>query len=68
MVKLTQSLEHWLWENHRDLFALILFGHIELFTKEMRQEYIAWCQTDEGRQYLKGGSKYQEDTSEEGEV
>ena len=58
MVKLTQSLEHWLWENHKDKLPLILFGHTELFTEEMQEEYIAWCQTDEGKQYLEGGSKY----------
>lgn len=62
MVKLTQSMHHWLWENHRDIIVLIMFGHIALFTKEMEQEYLAWCQTDEGRQYLKGGSKYREET------
>lgn len=58
MVKLTQSLEHWLWENHKDKLPLILFGHVELFTEEMNKEYLAWCQTDEGKQYLEGGSKY----------
>lgn len=61
MVKLTQSLEHWLWENNRDIIPLILFGHTELFTPEMNKEYLAWCQTDEGRKYLKGGSEYKED-------
>ena len=61
MVKLTQSLYHWLWENHRDILPLIMFGHIELFTEEMQREYFAWCKTDEGRQYLKGGSKYVEE-------
>lgn len=60
MVKMTQSLSHWLWEYHRDIFALILFGHLELFTEEMQREYIEWCKTDEGKQYLKGGSKYKE--------
>lgn len=58
MIKLTQSLSHWLWENHRDKYALIQFGHTELFTKEMQKEYYDWCQTDEGKQYLEGGSKY----------
>jgi hypothetical protein len=58
MIKLTQSLEQWLWENHKDKLALILFGHVELFTEEMQKEYIAWCQTDEGKQHLEGGSKY----------
>lgn len=58
MVKLTQSLAVWLHTNHPETMALIMFGHVELFTPEMQQEYIEWCQTDEGRQYLKGGSKY----------
>jgi hypothetical protein len=60
MVKLTQSLEHWLWENHGDILVSILCGNIELFTEEMKKEYIKWCKTDEGRQYLRGGSKYME--------
>lgn len=58
MIKLTQSLEHWLFENYPETISLIMFGHIELFTEEMQREYIEWCQTDEGKQYLKGGSKY----------
>lgn len=60
MVKLTQSLAQWLMENHRDLIALILFGHTELITEEMWNEYLAWCLTEDGAQYLKGGSKYKE--------
>lgn len=60
MIRLTQSLQRWLWVNHRELFALILFGHAELITEEMWQEYLDWCQTEDGRQYLKGGSKYKE--------
>lgn len=60
MVKLTQSLQQWLWENHKDILTLIMFGHVELFTEKMQEEYIAWCQTDEGNQYLEGGSKYKE--------
>ena len=61
MVKLTQSLKHWLWEHHRDKIVLIMLGHVELFTKEMQDEYLAWCRTEEGKQYLKGGSKYVEE-------
>ena len=60
MVKLTQSLQKWLWDNHREIIGLILLGHTELFTKEMRNEYIEWCKTDDGRKYLKGGSLYKE--------
>lgn len=64
MVKLTQSLEHWLWENHRGIIHLIVLGHIELFTEEMQQQYLEWVKTDEGKQYLKGGSKYKEEATE----
>lgn len=60
MVELTQSLFQWLFENHKDIIHLIMLGHTELFTEEMEQEYLAWCLTDEGKQYLKGGSKYKE--------
>ena len=60
MVRLTKSLEHWLAVNHIDLIPLILFGHTELMTDEMWQEYMEWCLTDDGKQYLKGGSKYEE--------
>lgn len=60
MVTLTQSLEHWLWINHREIIHLLMFGHIELFTEDMRKEYLEWCETEEGRSYLKGGSNYKE--------
>lgn len=59
MVKLTKSLEHWLFTNHKQLIPLIMFGHTELFTDKMAQDYLAWCQTEDGKQYLKGGSKYE---------
>lgn len=58
MVKLTQSLSQWLFDNHREILPLIMFGHTELLTCKMWTEYIEWCKTDEGKQYLKGGSKY----------
>ena len=58
MVKLTQSLSHWLWTNHRDIYWLMLLGHVELITDKLWAAYIDWCETDDGRQYLEGGSKY----------
>ena len=58
MIKLTESLKQWLIKNHPDIIHLIQFGHLELFTKEMQKEYLSWCKTDEGKQYLKGGEKY----------
>lgn len=61
MIMLTQSLRKWLWDNHADKLPLILLGHTELMTQEMWENYIAWCRTDEGRKYLKGGSEYRDD-------
>lgn len=61
MVKLTQSLRTWLFNNHKDILPLIMFGHTELLTTEMYQEYLDWCSTDEGKKYLEGGSEYKEE-------
>lgn len=61
MVRLTQSLAVWLFDNYPKELPLIMFGHTELLTDEMCQAYIKWCQTDEGMKYLKGGSEYRED-------
>lgn len=58
MIKLTKSLQHWLLENHSDIIGLIMFGHIELFTQDMRKEYLKWCQTDEGKKYIKDDSNH----------
>ena len=61
VVKLTQSLAQWVLDNRPDIFPFIMFGHTEMLTDEMWEQYIAWCQTDDGKQYLEGGSKYKED-------
>lgn len=53
MVKLTKSLQHWLFKNHPDLISSIMFGHVELFTEEMQKEYVEWCKTEEGKRYMK---------------
>lgn len=55
---MTQSMEVWLFKYHREKMVPLMFGHLELFTEEMAREYAEWCLTEEGRQYLKGGSKY----------
>lgn len=60
MVKLTQSLRKWLYDNHHDKLGLIMFGHTELMTEDMFKEYLKWCETPEGKSYLKGGSNYVE--------
>lgn len=65
MVELTQSLSHWLFANgYQKECALIMFGHTEYLTEEMYGRYIEWCNTEEGKQYLKGGSKYAEGEDE----
>ena len=61
MVRLTQSLAEWLFRNYPGKIVTIAFGHLEDFTPEMQQEYLAWVQTDEGKRYLKGGDLYRED-------
>lgn len=58
MIVMTESLKQWLFRFHRELVVPLLFGHVELFTNEMREEYIEWCKTDDGAQYLEGGAKY----------
>ena len=61
MVKLTKSLTQWLINNgHQDKMALLMFGHVELFTEEMQKQYLDWVQTDEGKKYLQGGEFYEE--------
>ena len=59
MVKLTLSLEKFLLQFHKDLIVPLTFGHTELLTDDIWQEYIDWCCTDEGKSYLEGGEKYQ---------
>lgn len=62
MIKMIQSLEHWLWKNgYNEELVYISFGHLEYFTKEMERVYLEWVKTDDGKQYLKGESKYKED-------
>ena len=60
MVKLTKSLQYWLFKNHPDLISSIMFGHVELFAEEMQKEYVEWCKTEEGKRYMKGGNLYED--------
>jgi hypothetical protein len=55
MIEMTKSFSAWLWKYHKDIYSYVLFGHIELLTDEMRNEYIEWLNTDEGKSYLKRG-------------
>lgn len=58
MIKLTQSLGQFLFEHYPTEIPLIMFGHLERFTDEMQEEYMAWLNTDYGRSFLKGGENY----------
>ena len=59
-VKLTASLEHFLFTKYPEQFALISFGHVEEFTEDIKNEYKEWVKTDEAKPYLKGGANYHE--------
>lgn len=61
MVKLTQSLQKWLFDNHKAVLPMIMMGHLELFTRDMQKEYLQWCKTEDGKKYLVGGSCYKEE-------
>lgn len=58
MVEMTLSLRQFLWKFHRGIYTTVMFGHIELLSEEIKEEYIKWCKTDEGKSYLEGGSNY----------
>lgn len=60
MIKLTESMKVFMFKNYPEKLPLLAFGHIELFTNEMKKEYLKWCATDEGKSYLKGGKNYKE--------
>lgn len=57
MVTMTRSFSVWCMKYHRELYTPLMFGHSELLTEELYQEYLDWVQTEEGQQYLEGGSK-----------
>ena len=60
MIKLTRSLERFLFDNYKDILIPLSFGHQELLTEDIWNDYIDWCQTEEGKSYLLGGKNYKE--------
>lgn len=49
MVKLTDSLREFLWQSdHKEMIPLLMFGHAELFTEEIQQEYAEWLAKKQG--------------------
>lgn len=61
MYSFTPSAAKFFFDKYPQEASLFMFGHTEAITEEMCKEYIEWCQTDEGRSYLKGGANYKED-------
>lgn len=57
MIALAQPLYEFLNRYHSDKLQKIISGKLELYTDEMREAYRAWRKTEEGKQYLIGGSK-----------
>lgn len=58
MVKPTPSLTEWFTRNYPNLLGLVMLGHLELFTDDMRRDYLKWCQTEEAKPYLKERIKH----------
>jgi len=58
MNKLTCSAAKFFFDHYPKEMSLFLFGHSEVITTDMYNEYIEWCKTEEGREYLKGGKHY----------
>ena len=60
-VKLTASLEWFLFKYHPEIYNRISFGHTELYTPEIQAEYEKWVlESPEAKDYLKGGKFYHE--------
>lgn len=50
MVKLTNSLKKFLIESeHKEMIPLLMFGHVELFTEEIQQEYAEWLSKNQNK-------------------
>lgn len=52
VVEMTKSFSAWCLKFHKDLLIPLMFGHIELLTEKLYEEYLDWVRTDEGRKYL----------------
>ena len=52
MVVLSQSLQHWLFENYPDKLVYIMLGHVEVLTSDIVNDYVKWLSTEEGKSWL----------------
>ena len=61
MVDLSPALMQFLFTHHKEILLPISFGHLEHFTDKIRDEYVKWRETEEGKKYLPGGACYYDD-------
>jgi hypothetical protein len=53
MFQISPELHHFLWiTDRKQEIVQLAMGHIEVITDELQQEYLAWLQSDEYKQYL----------------
>lgn len=57
MIEFTGGLDEFLMARYPKEFVLIGFGHTELFTEEMKQEYLKWYLSE----YINRGNNYEYD-------
>ena len=62
MVTLSKSLHHWLFKNYPDKLVYTMFGHVEVLTEDIINEYTQWLSTDEGKKWLKDDEHCEEVT------
>lgn len=42
MIKLTRNFREWLFANYPSIFISVTFGHTELITDEIYNQYLEW--------------------------
>lgn len=47
MYKLNETFKEFLFDKHPDLLPLIMFGHAELITEDIKKEYVEWLNDKE---------------------
>lgn len=53
MITMTKSFKVWCLKYYKEIYHLLMFGHVEELSEEMYLEYLEWCMTDEGRECLR---------------
>ena len=52
MVTMTLSFKTWCLRYHREIYSLLMFGHVELLTDDMKKEYLEFLVTMTGKPLL----------------